>query len=117
MMPSAMPNLNIPNLNENNQSHVNQDASHVEVFETFDHIYIKMKLPVDVRLDQLKIYHTSNKAILENIDDKNNRQVVLLPCLVKRKGALAQVKDQMLEVRLIKSDDLQFTEISISEKL
>lgn len=87
------------------------------VFETFDSVYIRLSLPKDVTLKHLRIYHTSNQAILENIHEKGDRKVIVLPCVVKKKGATAQVKDNILEIKIPRSDDLQFTEVSISEKL
>ncbi|MCJ8006577.1 Hsp20/alpha crystallin family protein [Lederbergia wuyishanensis] len=88
-----------------------------QVFETFDDVFVRVHLPENVTLSQLKIFHTSNQAIIENLQGDGSRQVITLPSLVKKKGASAQVKNQILEIKIPRSDDLQYTEITVSEKL
>ncbi|CAM3989767.1 Hsp20/alpha crystallin family protein [Lederbergia lenta] len=106
-----------PDTQEKSPSTSEDTALGSNVFETFDYVYIRLTLPKEVTLKQLRIFHTSNQAILENIHEEGSRKVIVLPCVVKKKGATAQVKDNILEIKIPKSDDLQFTEISISEKL
>jgi HSP20 family molecular chaperone IbpA len=67
-------------------------------------------------MKHLKIFHTSNQAIIENIPGCDERQVITLPCLVKKKGAVAQYQDGILELKIPKSIDMQYTEIDVSEK-
>lgn len=117
MMPSsASPSSNSHEQAQNTSMNETQQSHDAVVFETFDHVYIRIQFESSIDMSDVKIYHTSNKAIIENVKDKQNRQVINLPCLVKKRGAVAQVKNQLLEIRLLKSDDLQFTEISVSEK-
>ncbi|MCR8847211.1 Hsp20/alpha crystallin family protein [Rossellomorea sp. SC111] len=86
------------------------------VFETFEDIYIRFHVPNEEWMKQLKIFHTSNQAIIENIPGCEERQVITLPCLVKKKGAVAQYKEGILELKIPKSIDMQYTEIDVSEK-
>lgn len=87
------------------------------VFETFDFVFIRIKIPNEEQQKHLKFFHTSNKAIIENFFEMGDRHTITLPCLVKRKGATALIKDLILEVKIPKSVDMQYTEVDISEKL
>ncbi|MCA1058561.1 Hsp20/alpha crystallin family protein [Rossellomorea aquimaris] len=86
------------------------------VFETFEDIYIRFHIPNEEWMKNLKIFHTSNQAIIENIPGNEERQVITLPCLVKKKGAVAQFREGILELKIPKSIDMQYTEIDVSEK-
>ncbi|MBS4222050.1 Hsp20/alpha crystallin family protein [Lederbergia citrea] len=117
LVPSPMETTQNPFNTERTQSQPSSQTDfQVNVFETFDDVFVRISLPADVSLENMKIFHTSNQAIVENMQEKGSRKVITLPCLVKKKGATAQVKDGILEIKIPKSDDLQFTEISISEK-
>ncbi|MBB2481919.1 hypothetical protein H5P36_17230 [Bacillus sp. APMAM] len=67
-------------------------------------------------IHNIKIYHTSNQLIIENSSD-GNRDTITLPALVKKKGTTAQYKDEILEVKMPKSVDMQYTEVDVSERL
>ncbi|HBZ10623.1 MAG TPA: spore coat protein [Bacillus bacterium] len=86
------------------------------VFETFDYVFIRIQLQNEEQQKQIKFFHTSNQAIIENFFEIGDRHIITLPCLVKRKGATALVKDLILEVQIPKNIDMQYTEVDISEK-
>lgn len=86
-----------------------------DVFETFDHIYIRIHLPDQEAHKRMKIFYTSNQAIIENFPRKGDRHTITLPRLVKKKGATARVKDQILELKIPINIDMQYSEIEISE--
>ncbi|MCA1062934.1 Hsp20/alpha crystallin family protein [Rossellomorea sp. AcN35-11] len=86
------------------------------VFESFEDIYIRFQVPDEEWMKKLKIFHTSNQAIIENIPESGERQIITLPCLVKKKGAVAQYKDGILELKIPKNIDMQYTEIDVSDK-
>ncbi|WP_421378754.1 Hsp20/alpha crystallin family protein [Bacillus salacetis] len=88
----------------------------VNIFEALECVYIQIKITDEDLVKNMKVYHTSNQAILENIPSAGERQVITLPSLVKKKGSSAQYKDGILEIKIPKSIDLQFTEIDVSEK-
>ncbi|WP_456274452.1 Hsp20/alpha crystallin family protein [Bacillus sp. AK031] len=88
----------------------------VNIFESLESIYIQIKLPDEELVRKVKVFHTSNQAIVENIPSDGERQVITLPSLVKKKGSSAQYKDGILEIKIPKSIDLQYTEIDVAEK-
>ncbi|MGM0854214.1 MAG: Hsp20/alpha crystallin family protein [Bacillota bacterium] len=98
------------------QSSPSSTSIPANVFESFEDIYIRLQVPSEEWMKQLKIFHTSNQAIIENIPENGERQVITLPCLVKKKGAVAQYKDGILELKIPKSIDMQYTEIDVSDK-
>jgi HSP20 family molecular chaperone IbpA len=87
------------------------------VFETFDDIFVRVPLKEEAWAKQIRIFHTSNQAILENIPSQGERQVITLPCLVKKKGTTAQYRDGILEIKMPKNTDMQYTEVGVSERL
>ncbi|RIW35055.1 Hsp20/alpha crystallin family protein [Bacillus salacetis] len=88
----------------------------VNIFESLESIYIQLKISDEELVKNMKVFHTSNQAILENIPSSGERQVITLPSLVKKKGSSAQYKEGILEIKIPKSIDLQFTEIDVSER-
>ncbi len=100
---------------ESTQHHNN--SVQVQVFETHEDVYIRLPINGEDWIQSLKIYHTSNKAIIENIPEHGERHEITLPSLVKKKGAQAHVKDGILEVKIPRSTDLQFSEVDVREKL
>lgn len=72
-------------MNEKTPPSFEQAEQKANVFETFDYVYIRLELPSEVSLDQLRIFHTSNQAIIENLHEEERRKVIILPCLVKKK--------------------------------
>jgi len=100
------------NQQSNNPSPTNLQAN---VFETFDDVYVRIPINEEM-IQNTKIYHTSNQLIIENSSD-GNRETITLPALVKKKGTTAQYKDGILEVKMPKSVDMQYTEVDVSERL
>lgn len=99
-------------------SRVEQGADNqidAKVFETFDHVYVRIPLQDEGHHRKLKFYHTSNQAIIDNYFGNGERQTITLPCLVKRKGASAIAKENILEVKIPRSIDMQFSEVDIGE--
>ncbi|MGD6802901.1 Hsp20/alpha crystallin family protein [Rossellomorea aquimaris] len=96
--------------------HESAEKIPVNIFEALESIYIQIKIQDEDLVKSMKVFHTSNQAILENIPSAGERQVITLPCLVKKKGSSAQYKDGILEIKIPKSIDLQYTEIDVSER-
>lgn len=120
MMKRAMTMFNSPNQQEPDEpssSNLHSQSINADVYETFDDIYIRIPINDEEWLKQVKILHTSNQAIIENIPNQGQRHVITLPTLVKRKGTVAQYKDQVLEIRLSKNADINLTEVDVSEKI
>jgi HSP20 family molecular chaperone IbpA len=66
-------------------------------------------------LKSLKVCHTSNQLIIENYPSESERQVYTLPATVRKKGGVATYKDGLLEVKIPKNTDLQYSEIDVKE--
>jgi HSP20 family molecular chaperone IbpA len=84
-----------------------------EVFETHDFVYIRLQLKEDQWLKQIKLFYTSNQVIIERIPELEDKHTIILPATVKRKGASASHKEGVLELKLPKSIDIQFSEIEL----
>jgi HSP20 family molecular chaperone IbpA len=84
-----------------------------EIFETHDFIFIRLPLKDEAWKTQMKLYYTSNQVIIEHIPEVSDKHTLILPATVKRKGASATHRDGVLELRLPKNVDMQFSEIDI----
>ncbi|MGM0845295.1 MAG: Hsp20/alpha crystallin family protein [Bacillota bacterium] len=116
---SNMNNMMNGSSSETSREHSHQENSEkipVNVFEALENIYIQLKISDEELVKKMKVFHTSNQAILENIPSAGERQVITLPSLVKKKGSSAQYKEGILEIKIPKSIDLQYTEIDVSER-
>ena len=87
------------------------------IFETHDDIFVRIVIESEEWLKALKLTHTSNLLIIEHIPEHEDSQKIPLPTLVKKKGTTAQYKDGMLEVKIPKNIDLQYSEVDITEIL
>lgn len=85
------------------------------VFETHHHVYIRIPIIDETWLQTLKIHFTSSQVILKHIPTPENKQIINLPCLVRRKGSVALYKDSILEIRMPKNLDIQYSEIDVTE--
>jgi hypothetical protein len=86
-----------------------------DMFETHDFVFVRLPLKDEAMLKQMKLFYTSNQVIIEHIPDLSDKHTLVLPATVKRKGAAANYRDGVLELRLQKMVDLQFAEIDISK--
>lgn len=86
---------------------------HAEIFETHDFIFIRLPLEDEAWTKQMKLFYTSNQVIIEHIPELSDKHTLILPATVKRKGASATQRDGVLELRLPKNVDMQFSEIDI----
>jgi hypothetical protein len=83
-------------------------------FETHDFVFVRIPIKNEEWVKQIRIYHTSNQLIVEHIPDNEDKHTITLPAIVKKKGATAAYKDSMLEVKIPKNIDLQFSEIDVT---
>ena len=101
--------------NASNDEDETQPAINVSIFETHSDVYVRIPIKNRDDMENMKIYHTSNTSIIEGYPNYNDRHVFTLPGIVKKKGATAQYRDGMLEIRLVKANDLQYSEINVTE--
>jgi hypothetical protein len=100
--------------NDQPSSHNDQSLNTV-VFETHDFVFIRIPIKEDHWLKEMKIYHTSHEAIIEHIPSPDDKHTVKLPAAVRKKGAVANYKDEVLEIRIPRSIQTQISEIDIQE--
>jgi hypothetical protein len=116
----GMNGAGFPDLSTNSQT--NQDSSPLKkdlhsahIFETHDYVFAMIPIKDEDCLKILKVCHTSNQLIIENYPLEAERQVYTLPATVRKKGGAATYKDGLLEVKIPKNTDLQYSEIDVKE--
>ena len=87
------------------------------IFETNEDIFVRVVIESEEWLQSMKLTHTSNLLILEHIPEMDDTHKIPLPSLVKKKGTTAYYKEGMLEIKIPKNMDLQFSEVDITEIL
>jgi HSP20 family molecular chaperone IbpA len=98
-------------------SDTDSSALQTSVFETHDFVFVQIIMNDQNWLKDIKIFHTSNQLIIKHIPSFNDEHKITLPTLVKKKGSTAQVMDNILEVKLPKNPDMQFSEIDVTERI
>src|SRR4051812_10088255 len=84
-------------------------------FETHDSVFVRIPIKDEAMLKKLQIYHTPNQLMIEHIPEKDQKHSITLPAMVKKKGSSAKYKDGILEIKLIKSYDIQYSQIDVTE--
>lgn len=85
------------------------------IFDTHEHVYVRIKILDEDWLNTMKIYHTANLIIIEHIPNQSDKHSLNLPAIVKKKGATANYKEGVLEIKIPKSVEMQYSEIDITE--
>ena len=96
----------------------NDNINHSEkfnyvVFET--HHYVRIPILDSNWLEHLKIFYTSNQLIIQHIPSFEDKHTITLPAIVRKKGSVALYKDDILEIRIQKNIDIQYSEIDVTE--
>ncbi|MEH7332226.1 Hsp20/alpha crystallin family protein [Neobacillus drentensis] len=122
MPQNMMGMMNPQDLMNGFQSSVSQQSQMTGVlnstaFETHDFVFVRIPLKSDEWLKQLRIYHTSNKLIVEHIPEQEDKHTITLPAIVRKKGAAANYKDGVLEIKIPKNIDMQYSQIDVTEIL
>jgi len=94
----------------------NGNGLNAAVFETHDFVFIRIPIKEENWLKDMKIFHTSHEAIIEHIPSSEDKHTVKLPAAVRKKGAIANYKDDVLEIRIPRSNQTQISEIDIQER-
>lgn len=84
-------------------------------FETHDSVFVRIPIKDESLLKDLRIYHTANQLMVEHIPEKKSKHSITLPAMVKKKGSTAKYKDGILEIKLIKSYDIHYSQIDVPE--
>jgi len=101
--------------NQNNTADTQQGKLPATIFETHSDIFVRLSIENSDLLKNIRIVHTSNILIVEGIPEQTDRNTYTLPAIVKKKGSTALYKDGALEIKLPKINDLQYSEINITE--
>jgi hypothetical protein len=84
-------------------------------FETHDSVFVRIPIKDESLLKDLRIYHTATQLMVENIPERDHKHTITLPAMVKKKGSNAKFKEGILEIKLIKSYDIQYSQIDVTE--
>jgi HSP20 family molecular chaperone IbpA len=84
-------------------------------FETHDSVFVRIPIKDESLVKNLRIYHTANQLMVENIPERDDKHSITLPAMVKKKGSSAKFRDGILEIKLIKSHDIQYSQIDVTE--
>jgi hypothetical protein len=93
------------------------DSLNSTAYETHDYVFVRIPMRNDDWVKKLSLYHTSNQLIVANIPNSEDQHTITLPAIVKKKGASANYKDGVLEVKIPKNIDMQYSQIDVSEIL
>lgn len=109
--------INNQNPGNNEKKTVDNNSSPVQsnVFETHDDIFIRIPIQDEETLNNLKVYYSLNKCMIDGLDKNDRPQTIVLPATVKKKGAKAIYRDQVLEIKIPKSLDWQYSEIDVDK--
>ncbi|WP_066313383.1 Hsp20/alpha crystallin family protein [Bacillus sp. FJAT-29814] len=93
------------------------DGLNSSAYETHDYVFVRIPIKNEDWVKKLKLYHTSNQLIVSDIPNPEDQHTITLPAIVKKKGASANFKDGILEVKIPKNIDMQYSQIDVSEIL
>jgi HSP20 family molecular chaperone IbpA len=100
----------------NGETKTNGAALSYSVCDTHNDIFVRIGIKEESWLSSLKLYLTSNQLIIEHIPNQNDKTTVTLPAIVRKKGSSTSYKDEILEVKIPKHIDMQYSEIEVLEK-
>ena len=115
MMNAAAAANSTTDTDQTNTNNNQQGKLPATIFESHSDIFVRLSMENSDLLKNIKIVHTSNLLIVEGIPEQTDRNTYTLPAIVKKKGSTAVYKDGALEIKLPKINDLQYSEINITE--
>lgn len=86
----------------------------IKVFESHEDVFVHFPLQNKYDIKAGKIFYNSNQLILKDIPNIGDKHKVLLPAIVQQRGAKINYKNGILQIKIPKADDLQFTEIDLN---
>lgn len=99
----------------NNSTEIKKNQNiKTKIFESHEDVFVQFQIKNKQDLKAGKIFYNSNQLVLKNIPDIGDEQKVLLPAIVKQRGAKTLYKNGVLQIRIPKADDIQFTEIDLN---
>ena len=67
-----------------------QHPLNANVFETHSFIYIRIPIDDEDWLKNMKIFHTSNQSMIHGVPNDDDKHIISLPALVRKKGTTVQ---------------------------
>ncbi|KEF37284.1 hypothetical protein M670_03531 [Schinkia azotoformans MEV2011] len=110
--PSTLTNKE-PTKNPTSAQHKNEPIE-IKVFESHEDVFVHFPLNNKNDIKTGKIFYNSNQLILKDIPNIGDKHKVLLPAIVQQRGAKINYKNGILQIKIPKADDLQFTEIDLN---
>lgn len=110
--PSTLTNKE-PTINPNNTKHKNEPIE-IKVFESHEEIFVHFPVNNKNDIQAGKIFYNSNQLIIKDIPNIGDKHKVLLPAIVQQRGAKINFKNGILQIKIPKADDHQFTEIDLN---
>ncbi|HHW37021.1 MAG TPA: hypothetical protein GXX18_07270 [Bacillales bacterium] len=86
----------------------------IKVFESHEDVFVHFPLNNKNDIKTGKIYYNSNRLIIKDVPNIGDKHNVLLPAIVQQRGAKINYKNGILQIKIPKADDLQFTEIDLN---
>ncbi|WP_374723274.1 hypothetical protein [Calidifontibacillus erzurumensis] len=86
----------------------------IKVFESHEDVFVHFPVKQKKDLQSGKIYYNSNQLIIKDIPAIGAKHKVLLPSIVQQRGAKIHYKNGILQIKIPKADDMQFTEIDLN---
>lgn len=86
----------------------------IKVFESHEDVFVQFPVQSQNDIKAGKIFYNSNQLILKDIPNIGDKHKVLLPAIVQQRGAKIHYKNGILQIKIPKADDLQFTEIDLN---
>jgi hypothetical protein len=83
------------------------------IFESHEHVYVRIAIQDEKNLSNLKIYHNTNQLMIEGLPGAVEKSVFTLPALVKMKDTVSEYQDHCLQIKMKKRLDPQMTEVAV----
>ncbi|HHY74782.1 MAG TPA: hypothetical protein GX497_16460 [Bacillus bacterium] len=96
------------------QANTKVDPLKINVFESHEDVFIQLPVKHKNDLRAGKIFYNSNQLIIKDIPNIGDKHKVLLPAIVQQRGARIHHKNGILQIKIPKADDIQFTEIDLN---
>lgn len=111
---NTTPTSHLTNKEAKSQPKTKTDPLDIKVFESHEDVFVQF--PVKHRNDVQagKIFYNSNQLVLKDIPNIGDKHKVLLPAIVQQRGAKINYKNGIMQIKIPKADDIQFTEIDLN---
>lgn len=89
-----------------------KDEVQLDIFETKEFVYVTVPI-TDEQKRKIKIQHNSHLLFLVHYPKENEKKKIMLPSPVKKKGTKIYIQEDKLEIKFLKLEDHQYSEIEI----